>query len=183
MSADDVVEESRSRIRTMLSSWTKIPAFLCDRHLTVVASNNAARALSPAFAEGMNLARFTFLEPDLDRDHDMYDSSANQVVALLRESLDQHRGDDLSFRAIVGDLSVMSVDFAAAWADDSLSAKAHGVADFADTPVGVVRMGYQVLRVPDNEEDSLLVWGAADEESSRALGSLLASAAEDDSAR
>jgi hypothetical protein len=165
----------------MLSSWAGTPAFLCDRHFTVVASNEAARALSPAFAEGMNLARFTFLEAELDRDHVMYDSAANQVAALLRESLDQHHGDDLSFREIVGDLSVMSADFAAAWADDSLSANSSGVVDFPDTAVGNVRMGYQVLRVPENEEDCLLVWTAADDVSSRAFARLLEGSASEGS--
>ncbi|MCS5732779.1 MmyB family transcriptional regulator [Herbiconiux daphne] len=175
MTAELSQDETRAGITAMLSSWSGVPALLCDRHLTVLASNAAARALSPGFAEGVNLARFTFLEPEVNRDHDMYDAAANQVAALLRESLDEHHGD-AAFRAIVGDLSVLSLDFAAAWADESLSARASGVIDFADTPVGLIQMGYQVLRVPGSEDDSLLVWGPADEASANALARLLASA-------
>ena len=173
MHADDVVGESRREIRAIVSSWMGTPAFLCDRHLTVVVSNNAARALSAAFVEGVNLARFTFLEPDIDRDHFMYDAVAHQVVALLRESVNQHRGDNMSFRGLVGDLSVMSLQFATAWADESLSAKAGGVIEFAHTPEGPIRMAYQVLHVPNREGDSLIVWGATDDESSRALARLV----------
>jgi hypothetical protein len=175
MPADDAVNESRPEIRDIVSSWTGVPAILCDRHFTVVVSNTAARALSPAFTEGVNLARFTFLEPGVDRDHLMYDRAATQVAALLRDSLNQHRGDDISFRDIVGDLSVLSVDFATAWANDSFPARASGVIDFADTAEGVVRLGYQVLYVPNIEGDCLIVWGAADEESSRALARLVES--------
>ncbi|MDO9394998.1 MAG: hypothetical protein Q7T71_00485 [Herbiconiux sp.] len=172
MTAELSQAETRAGIAAMLSSWTGVPALLCDRHLTVLASNAAARALSPGFAEGVNLARFTFLEPDVNRDHHMYDTAANQVAALLRESLDEYHGD-AAFRAIVGDLSVLSLDFATAWADDSLAARASGVIDFADSPVGLLRMGYQLLRVPGSEDDSLLVWAAADEVSAHRLTRLL----------
>ncbi|MFB2581665.1 hypothetical protein ACEXQD_10455 [Herbiconiux sp. P15] len=175
MNADDAHTESRAAIRALISNWHGIPAVLCDRHFTVVGANDAARALSPAFTEGVNLARFTFVDADIDRDDAMYDTAANQVAAMLRESLDQHHGDD-QFRGIVGDLSVMSSDFAVAWADDSLSAKAAGVIDFTATPVGLIRLGYQVLRVAGTEDDSLLVWGAADQAASDSLSRLLGGA-------
>ncbi|ANP72220.1 hypothetical protein [Cryobacterium arcticum] len=173
MHADDVVNEPRGEIRAIVSSWAGTPAFLCDRHLTVVVSNNAARALSAAFSEGVNLARFTFLEPGIDRDQPGYDAAAHQVAALLRVSLNQHRADDASFRGIVGDLSVMSMDFATAWADTSLPAQASGVIDFADTPEGLIRMAYQVLHVPNSDGDALIVWGARDTESSQSLARLV----------
>ncbi|UFS60413.1 MmyB family transcriptional regulator [Subtercola endophyticus] len=176
MNADEVDAESRSAIQAMISSWSGVPALLCDRHMTVVSSNGAARALSPAFTEGINLARFTFLDAGIDRGRDMYDTAANQVAALLRESLNQHAGD-AQFRGIVGDLSVMSIDFSAAWADDSTSAKSSDVIDFTDTSVGPIQMRYQVLRVPGNDEDSLLVWGPATEESASTFARLLASGA------
>ena len=168
MDADHALSQSRAGIRAMLESWAETPALLLDRHLTVLAANAAAEVLSPAFAEGMNLARFTFLDPDIDRDDLSYDAAAHQVAALLRESLEQHEGD-AQFRGIVGDLSVFSPDFALAWADESLAASSRGVIDFSDTPVGLIRLQYQLLRVPHNDEDSLLVWGPADTESGLAL--------------
>ena len=178
MSTDDAeAAASRAPIQAMIASWPAIPAVLCDRHFTVVGANDAARALSPAFADGVNLARFTFAEADIDRDHPAYDAAAHQVAALLRESLEQHEGD-AQFRGIVGDLSVTSIDFAGAWADEGLAAKANGVIDFHDTPVGLIRLGYQVLRAPGNEDDSLLVWGAVDQRSARSLERLLRSSAD-----
>lgn len=175
--ANAATADSRAAISSMIASWTDVPALVCDRHLTVVAANTAARALSAAFTEGVNLARFTFLDADIDRDRAMYDTAATQVAALLRESLDQHEGDP-QFAGIVGDLSVLSVDFAGTWADDSLSARASGVVDFTDTPIGLVQMGYQLLRVPGDADDSLLVWSPVSESSAAAFARLLASARE-----
>jgi hypothetical protein len=144
-----------------VTSWPTTPAFLCDRYFTVIVANPLAEALSPAFREGANLASFTFLEPDIDRDNALYTEVSRQAAALLRESLDEHHGD-ASFRSIVGDLSVRSDDFAIAWADDALLAAGRGVAVFPDTAAGSIRLGYQLLRLPGESGDSLFVWTAAD---------------------
>jgi hypothetical protein len=168
MNLEQTLAESRTAIRAMLTSWHGVPALLCDRHFTVLESNAMARALSPGFAVGMNLARFTFLEPAVDREHTMYGVAADQVVTLLRESLDQHKGDR-EFREIVGELSAKSLGFSVAWADDTLAAKSRDLIVFDKTPVGPVRLYYQVLRVPENTDDSLIVWAPADEDSRQAL--------------
>ena len=178
MDADKTIAESRAEIAAMLQGWDTIPAFLCDRHFTVLASNAMASALSPGFVEGTNLARFVFLEARINRNHGMYDVAADQVAAMLRESLDEHEGDS-QFRRIVGELAAKSADFSTAWADESLSAKSRDSMVFDDTPVGPVRVHYQVLRVPGNAEDSLIVWGPADEDSRLRLRRLTATPADD----
>jgi hypothetical protein len=173
MNAAQTLAESRAAIRAVMREWDAMPALLCDRHFTVVESNTVARNLSPGFAVGMNLVRFTFLEADVDRSHAMYDVAADQVATLLRESLDQHEGDS-TFRSIVGELSAKSQAFSTVWADDTLSAKSRDFIVFDDTPVGSIRLYYQVLRVAGNTEDSLIVWNAADEESRQLLARLTA---------
>ena len=45
----------------LLASWRGVPALVRDEHLTVVASNPLARAVSAAFNEGVNIAKYTFL--------------------------------------------------------------------------------------------------------------------------
>lgn len=163
---------SRTELTELLASWSVIPALLCDRHFTVVASNEAARALSPGFEQGMNLVRFTFLEPDIDRGHAMWGEAAGQVAALLRESLDEH-DPDRDFRRIVGELSAHSRDFSIAWADESQAAKSRGIIPFDDTPVGRITVAYDVLKVPGSDDDVLLIWHPADELSRHRLGELL----------
>ena len=116
------MSDMRDEMRELLASWRAVPAFLCDRHFTVVASNTAASAVSPAFVEGTNLARFAYLEPDVNRDHAMWPEASSQVAVLLRESLDEHEADP-SFHTIVGELSAHSRDFSVAWADDARTAR------------------------------------------------------------
>jgi hypothetical protein len=180
MNAEQTLAESRAAIRTMLSCWNDVPAILCDRHFTVLESSKPAQALSPGFTKGTNLARFTFLEADVDRRHAMYEVAADQVATMLRESLDQHQADD-TFREIVGELAAKSTDFSVAWADDSLSAKSGDLIVFDKTPVGSIRLRYQVLRVPENSEDSLIVWTGADDDSHRLLSALTEVKTPDDS--
>jgi hypothetical protein len=166
------VSDMRDEMRDLLDSWRAVPAFLCDRHFTVMASNAAARAVSPAFVEGTNLARFTFLEPEVDRGHAMWPEASGQVAALLRESLDEHEADP-SFHTIVGELSAHSRDFSVAWADDARAAKTRGVIPFDETPVGRIVLGYQLLTVPGEDRDVLFVWHPVDDGSREALRKLL----------
>ena len=166
------MSDMRDEMRELLASWRAVPAFLCDRHFTVMASNAAARAVSPAFVEGTNLARFTFLEPDVDRGHAMWPEASSQVAALLRESLDEHEADS-SFHTIVGELSAHSRDFSVAWADDARAAKTRGVIPFDETPVGRIVLGYQLLTVPGQDRDVLFVWHPVDDRSRHRLRTLL----------
>ena len=166
------MSDMRDEMRDLLDSWRAVPAFLCDRHFTVMASNAAARAVSPAFVEGTNLARFTFLEPDVDRGHAMWPEASSQVAALLRESLDEHEADS-SFHTIVGELSAHSRDFSVAWADDARAAKTRGVIPFDETPVGRIVLGYQLLTVPGQDRDVLFVWHPVDDRSRHRLRTLL----------
>lgn len=174
MNADDSHAASRTEIRSLLDSFTTVPAFLCDRHFTVIASNDVARLLSPGFAEGVNLARFAFLEPDLDRRNPMWHEASAQIAALLRESLDEHDPDS-DFRRIVGELSALSHDFSVAWADQAKAARPRGVVPFDDATGSTIRLSYQLLRVPDDYDDMLFVWQPVDQASSDALRELISS--------
>lgn len=155
----------------MIDSWPTVPAILSDRHLTVVASNDAARAVSPSFVEGVNLVRFTFLEPHVRHTDPEWGPVADQVTAMLRDSLDQHE-EDASFRDIVGELSARSREFAEAWADETRPDSSARVR-FTDTIVGTVSLTYQRLRVPDDHDDVLIVFRASDAASHLALAQLI----------
>ncbi|PPF77637.1 hypothetical protein C5B96_15325 [Subtercola sp. Z020] len=161
----------RAAIRQLIDSWQVVPAFLSDRHLTVVASNDAARAVSPSFVEGVNLVRFTFLEPQVRHGDPEWAPVADQVTAMLRDSLDQHE-EDASFRDIVGELSARSREFAEAWADETRP-EASARVRFTGTVVGSFDLTYQRLRVPDEYDDVLFVFRASDPASHLALAQLI----------
>jgi hypothetical protein len=156
--------------RALLDSWVGVPAFVRDRHLTVTASNGLARAVSPGFAVGVNLARFAFLDPSVAGDAQQWPGVADEVAALLRDSLDRHE-QDAAFRSIVGELSATSRAFAEAWADESVPVQT-GSHRFPNDAVGTLRLTYHQLMMPDNYDDTLVVWRPSDEESRAALARL-----------
>jgi len=160
----------RSKTQELIDSWSHTPAVLVDRHLEVLSSNPLARALSESFLVGMNLARFTFLHPDVVRTADCWEETAAQVAAMLRGSLEQH-DEDRTFLAIVGELSAKSWDFSGAWAGDG-QPQPSGVANFLGTEAGDLTLSYHLTRVPDNYDDTLILFGPADDMSKTALGVL-----------
>jgi len=162
----------RSEIRELVQSWTHTPAVLVDRHLNVLVSNSLAQALSESFLESTNLAQFAFLHPGVPRDAECWEETAAQVAALLRDSLDQHE-EDRAFLAIVGELSAKSWDFPEAWAQRG-QARPTGTATFLDTEVGDVSLGYHLTRVPENFDDTLILFGSIDDESKVLLDRLAA---------
>jgi hypothetical protein len=124
--------------------WAGRAAVLLDRHLRVLAATPLARALSPAFAAGASIARFTFLDSSEVEDLPCWGAAADQVAAMLRESLDRHRGDR-EFLTVVGELSARSPRFADSWASGA-EAGARGSVVFLDTAVGSVPMDYRLVR-------------------------------------
>jgi hypothetical protein len=173
MVADDALTSARDGAHRLIASWRDAPAFLVDRQLTVVVSNELARAVSPAFRTGSNLVRFTFLEPLIDRSTPLFEAAARQVVALLRDSLDKYAGD-ASLRSITGDLLASSADFATAWADEPFTASEGGTATFQATAAGDIRLAYVLLRMPSLRDHTLFAWVPQDPLSASALRELSA---------
>jgi len=162
----------RAETRALVRSWTHTPAVLVDRHLNVLVSNPLAKALSESFFEDTNLAQFTFLHPGVVRDAGCWEDTAAQVAALLRDSLDQHEADR-AFLAIVGELSTRSWDFSDAWAQCQ-PARPTGMVTFLGTSVGDVSLAYHLTRVPENFDDTLILFGTVDDDSKGLLDRLAA---------
>lgn len=167
MSRDDHRPETA---RALVDSVEGVPVLVRDRHLTVVASNALARALSPGFVEGTNLARYTFVDSAGYAGAACWDVLAGQVAAMLRESLDHHH-EDAPFRHLVGELSATSATFSAAWADEKAPAR-QGVARFLGTPVGDMTLAYREEWIDDTQADALMMLAGVDAESEARLARL-----------
>ena len=174
MNSNDESVRRRAEIREFLDTWDTFPAFLRDRYLTVVASNELARRLSPSFEVGVNLARFTFLVAADEQCNPGWADVAEAIVAELRDSVDQHEQDAV-FGDIVGELSAKSRTFSEAWAAET-PAKVAGVTSFDNEVAGPMTLAYQQLRVPENYDDVLVVWRPADEQSQLAMSRLIEAA-------
>ncbi len=91
------------------------PAFVEDRYFDIVASNAAARALSPGLDVGGNQLRDLFLEPAEQALHSEWESVTECFVANLRQAIGSDI-DDPRFVELTGELSLASPRFRRLWA-------------------------------------------------------------------
>jgi len=164
----------RSDAEDLLTSWRGTPAFARDRYLTVTAANPLARALSPAFAPGVNLLRHVFLsvEPGWEAEHDALLPVTTILAALLRDSLEEYE-EDRAFVDLVGELAARSPRFGVLWGRPDLEVRHLATVSFPATPVGPVEMTYQELRMPLGSGQVIVVWRPADPRSAAAYDRLL----------
>lgn len=174
MSAREGTPEQNAGPDRLLAFRDTVPAILYDRRLQVLDATPLARALSPAFAPGVNLARFAFLSPERNAEHPRWREMSAVVAGLLRDSLDQHDEDRASQR-IVGELSAKSREFSEIWAAPEMLPRTSGYIEFEGTAVGTVRTDYTVLNVPDYEDNALMVFVPVDEEARIAVARLSSS--------
>lgn len=175
MNAKDGSPEHNARPDRLLAFRETVPAILYDRRLRVLDATPLAQALSPAFAPGVNLARFAFLSPERNADHPRWREMSAVVAGLLRDSLDQHDEDRPSQR-IVGELSAKSREFSEIWAAAGSGSRTSGYIEFEGTAVGTVRTNYSVLNVPGYEDDALMVFVPVDEDARTAVARLSSTA-------
>ncbi|MBB2901747.1 hypothetical protein FHR75_002562 [Kineococcus radiotolerans] len=159
-------------LQQVVESLQEVPAVLRTRHLDVLASNRLARRLSAAFEPGVNLGRYTFLNPVVPTFTDDWGRVSGVVASSLRTSLETHL-EDPGFRSLVGELSARSDDFSRAWARPSLPDPSAGRLDWDHPVVGRMRLAFQDLS-PGYERDGvvLTLWRPVGAESARRLDRL-----------
>lgn len=152
----------------LVDSWGDTPAFVHDKHLTVLAANALARAILPGLDVGINMARFTFLDERIATDAT---GISDEVASVLRESLQRHNEDPV-FIEIVGELSARSREFAEAWANDDVRAPTTRAHRLEPEGVEPMTLAYQQLQVPGRDEEILVVWKPCDPNSELELARL-----------
>ncbi|RKQ87315.1 helix-turn-helix protein [Solirubrobacter pauli] len=98
----------------LLESLTQ-PAFIEDRYFDILASNGAARALSPSLAAGGNQLRDLFLDPAEQALHPEWETVTECFVANLRQAVGNDI-DDPRFIELTGELTLASPRFRQLWA-------------------------------------------------------------------
>ena len=147
------------------------PAVVFDRHLDVVAANPVAGAVSASFTVGVNLARFTFLNPMVEETTEAWSLAAALTASTLRTSLERF-GEDRRFRTLLGDLMAHSAAFAERWAAPPIAAQPRGTVVFTNPLVGVLHLGYEQLQRGVDDDLTVILWAAADPESTERLSRL-----------
>lgn len=156
-------EQVRPELLTLLDAMEGVPAYIVGRRLDVVGWNRLARAVFGDFAampaEQRNLARLVFLDPgtiDLFAD---WECRACEVVSNLRLYAGCHP-DDPQLSRLVGELSVKNEEFRTLWAAHTVADKGHGVKRLRHPLVGEISLSFETLTLPDNAEQSLVVYHA-----------------------
>ena len=168
---DELVHPQRhAEVLRLISSFDTNPAFVYDRHLTVLLANSLAPAIAPGFAVGSNLARFTFLPAVIDTDVRDWIAKRDQVAGLLKDLLDRHR-EDSEYLDLVGQLATVSPEFASAWADQP-AAQVSGDFLFSNPLTGEFRLEFNLFPLGNDRGETLAVWNAFDATASTALNVL-----------
>ncbi|MBT2511898.1 helix-turn-helix domain-containing protein [Streptomyces sp. ISL-98] len=168
----------RSGIQHLMDAMDGVPAYVVGRRTDILGWNRLACALLGDFAalppEERNIARLVFLDPNSQDLYADWEYKAGEVVKYLRLDAGCHPDDPL-LSALVGELSVKSDRFRSLWAAHDVKDKGHGTKRLRHPLVGELTLSYETLRLPDDQEQSLVTYhaepGSPSQESLRLLAS------------
>ncbi|MGW3649555.1 helix-turn-helix domain-containing protein [Streptomyces sp. NPDC000878] len=153
----------RGTLRQLLDTMDGVPAYVAGRRTDILAWNAMAAAVFGDWAElppqDRNWARLTFLRPDY---HDLFldwEQKAIDIVCHLRMDAGCYP-EDPKLSALVGELSVKSEDFRRLWATHDVKEKSHGVKRFRHPLVGELTLNFESFRLPDDSDQTLIVYHA-----------------------
>ncbi|WP_052374904.1 helix-turn-helix domain-containing protein [Actinomyces israelii] len=142
----------RPGVQWLLDSMA-VPALVADSLSTYVASNLMARALySPMFLDpapeaadqGVNMARFVFLDPRSRDFFPNWDSGAEDLVAMLRLAAGAGPAD-ARLTALIGELSTRSREFSRLWARHDVRYVCRGEKVIRHPVVGELHLAFEPM--------------------------------------
>jgi transcriptional regulator with XRE-family HTH domain len=176
-------ERLRPQLRSMLDSFDTVPAYIVGRRTDVLAWNRQAHALLAAHVDydaphgsaesRPNLTRLLFLDPHQRELYPDWNRRARDAVAALRRSAG-HFPDDRDLLGLIGELAVLSKEFADLWT-------AHPVGECGSTAeryhhplIGSLTLDEEVMDLPTDAGQRLVVLNAEPNSPSAAALQLLA---------
>ncbi|HEV2755984.1 MAG TPA: helix-turn-helix transcriptional regulator [Actinomycetota bacterium] len=167
----------RPTIQRLLDSMT-VPAVVQNGRLDVLYGNRLGRALFPdLFADSerpANGARNVFLNPRSADFYKEWETSANDVVALLRAQAGRDPYDK-GLSDLIGELSTRSEDFRVRWARHDVRFHRSGTKHLHHPVVGDLTLAYEALEPPGDPGQSIFVYMAEPSSPSEQALDLLAS--------
>ena len=160
--------------RKLLGTLTQ-PAFIEGRYFDVLASNDLARALSPAFDVGRNQMKDLFLNPEERASYSDWEGITECFVASLRQAI----GTDVQdprFIALTGELTLASPRFRTLWAIHEVRAQTGTRIGFEHPQVGTLTLNRERMAIGGTEGMTLVVYhpdaGSSDAEKLSLLASV-----------
>jgi transcriptional regulator with XRE-family HTH domain len=118
-----------------------------------------------------NTVRHVFTHPLARTVYPDWSWAADEQVGRLRTA-SLRWGGDPRFVELVGELSSVP-DFASRWSSHAISEKQRGTRRIDHPQLGELRMAFEVMQLPDDGEQRMVAWLAADEATTTALRSAL----------
>jgi transcriptional regulator with XRE-family HTH domain len=161
-------------VRHLLDELGSTPAFVVGPVSDVIAWNEAwTRVVAPLGMlddQRVNLARYVFTHPRAHAVYADWDAAADEQVARLRAA-EPRWGQEPAFVELLAELRTAD-DFAARWSTHPVAEKRRGAKRLHGPDVGELHLAYEVLVLPDDDQQ-LVTWRAADDLTAGKLVTLL----------
>src|SRR6202035_571650 len=168
-------EKVSDRIRTLISNWPLIPAYVHGKYMDILAANSLATALCPFSTPGRNAILDAFTEPEMRELRPDWDVMTARAVPHLRSIAGADTGDPRLVE-LVGELSLRSERFRTLWARQDVKHKSTGTSLFNHPQVGPLALNYERLLIPGSDMQALVTYhaqpGSDSEERLRLLGTI-----------
>jgi transcriptional regulator with XRE-family HTH domain len=168
-------EKADARLQTLIDNWHLTPAYVVDRHMTILVANPMARALLPYFEPGLNQLRSVFLEAELRAWVRNWDQVTEVLVSWLRFNIAAESPNSPELQSLIGELSIAGQRFRTLWARQGVKQKTSGPALFDHAQVGPLDLRYRAFRLPETGQALVTYYaepGTPSEERLRLLSSL-----------
>jgi len=164
----------RATVRTMLHMLEPAPAFVLNRLSDLLAWTGGFERLAGPIGildgDRPNLIRFTFADPRAQSAYPDWDAIADEQVANVHHA---YRPSDDEWAALVADLEAgAGPAFTDRWEARPVGRKRTGVKRLVHPEVGEVRVAFETMDLPDDDEQRLVVYLPADDAAAAALDSL-----------
>src|SRR3954451_22380357 len=133
------------------------PAFIEGRYFDILASNAAARALSPGLTVGGNQLRDMFLDPAEQALHPDWEAVTECFIANLRQAVGNDI-DDPRFIELTGELSLASPRFRQLWARHEVRGQRGTPIRINHPQVGEMTLNRERLAIDGAEGVTLIIY-------------------------
>ncbi|QEU92182.1 helix-turn-helix domain-containing protein [Streptomyces kanamyceticus] len=168
----------RPVLQQLLDSIEGVPAYVVGRRSDILGWNALAAALFGDWGElapaDRNWARICFLDPRSRELFVNWEQKASDIVSYLRMDAGCYPNDP-QLSALVGELSVKSEEFRSLWATHDVLEKGHGTKRIRHPLVGELTLSFETLRLPEDCDQSLMMYHAEPDSASAQGLRLLAS--------
>ncbi|MFC4029891.1 helix-turn-helix domain-containing protein [Streptomyces polygonati] len=161
-------EQLRPGIHLLVERMGDVPAIVVGRSSDVLAWNRLAHALLAGHldfhaperaADRPNLARLVFLDPHTRELYVDWKRKSRDAVAYLRRSAGQFP-DDPQLTALVGELTMQSREFLGLWSSHPVRNCAFSTRDYRHPLVGTLTLTDEMLQLPDDGGQRVVVYTA-----------------------